>query len=318
MFGRCLAASVVMLVFALTKGRLSRSEGLALLLCYSVSWRYDRSVALGPRHTGIGCGPQADQARGARGEEAGVTGAMSRILGGGVAWRVSMRAAAFLVAAGAATGLPAELGFGGAAAAQERPAPSEAALGGAEGAAPEGALAELFEMARSGQADRHLPFVLARLKRALADQDLLGVLELTDKSYFDAQFQRHRTPNRSPGQAMSAYACESSPSATSPRPTASTTSSRRRSCPSRRGRADRRTGRGDLGVADVGRSDSRQRDFLRSELGEDLRLRRLTDQRGSRRPATNRPAATMIATPIQVSGRRVFRGRPASRGRRRR
>ncbi|MEL6978940.1 MAG: hypothetical protein AAGM38_09705 [Pseudomonadota bacterium] len=71
------------------------------------------------------------------------------------------------------------------------------------------ALGRLFEQARAGEADAHLPFVIARLRRALGDQDLLSVLELIEPGYFSAQYGTLSAgPNVEPAAALSRFACE--------------------------------------------------------------------------------------------------------------
>lgn len=98
------------------------------------------------------------------------------------------------------------------AAAQNRVASSDAAavFGREEGEpAPKGdALIALFDGVRVGAADPHLPYVLARLKRALSSQDLLGVLELVDPAYYETQIALHTRADRTPGAALGAFACE--------------------------------------------------------------------------------------------------------------
>ncbi len=70
------------------------------------------------------------------------------------------------------------------------------------------ALQMLFVQAQDGAGDQHLPFVLARLKKALADQDMLGFLELVDPGYFETQFRAVSRPGRSPGDSLGQFACE--------------------------------------------------------------------------------------------------------------
>lgn len=77
-----------------------------------------------------------------------------------------------------------------------------------EGEVGDGELQRLFEMAREGQAEKHLPFILVRLKRALANQDLLSFLDLVDPVYFDSQFALLSQSGRPPGEVMGQFACE--------------------------------------------------------------------------------------------------------------
>lgn len=72
----------------------------------------------------------------------------------------------------------------------------------------EDALQMLFAQANDGSGDQHLPFVLARLKKALADQDMLGFLDLVDPAYFETQFRAVSRPGRSPGETLRQFACE--------------------------------------------------------------------------------------------------------------
>lgn len=70
------------------------------------------------------------------------------------------------------------------------------------------ALQKLFAAAHGGAGDQHLPFVLARLKKALADQDMLGFLDLVEPAYFETQFRAISRPGRSPGETLGQFACE--------------------------------------------------------------------------------------------------------------
>lgn len=99
--------------------------------------------------------------------------------------------------------LLAPLALGGAAPAQNRLEP------GAISAPDENdPLIRLFAQAQRGEADPHLPFVLSRLKRALADQDMLGFLSLVDPSYFEQQFGMLSASGRNPGESLGQFACE--------------------------------------------------------------------------------------------------------------
>lgn len=69
------------------------------------------------------------------------------------------------------------------------------------------ALQRLFAMARSKEGDPHLPFVLNRLKRAIAAHDMVAFLDLIDPAHFDAQFKRLLKPGGSPGDALGEYSC---------------------------------------------------------------------------------------------------------------
>lgn len=73
---------------------------------------------------------------------------------------------------------------------------------------PSDPLARLFDQARRGEADPHLPYVLTRLTRALSEQDVIAFLELVDPAYFDEQFGLLSTPDRSPGEALAQFTCE--------------------------------------------------------------------------------------------------------------
>lgn len=87
-------------------------------------------------------------------------------------------------------------------------APAAAQSGQAAGTVEEDALAGLFAQLRDGQADPHLPYVLARLKRALADQDLLGVLALIEPEHFNTQFGLLQSGGQPPAQTLGQFACE--------------------------------------------------------------------------------------------------------------
>lgn len=84
--------------------------------------------------------------------------------------------------------------------------PERAEIG--EGIEDEDALPALLLLLREGQADPHLPFILSRLKRALADQDLLGVLTLIDPAHFSEQYALQQRSGRAPAEALGRFACE--------------------------------------------------------------------------------------------------------------
>lgn len=69
-------------------------------------------------------------------------------------------------------------------------------------------LIRLFDEAREGAGDPHLPFVLNRLKRALSGQDAIGVLELVDPAYFQEQFGAMNAGAPNPGDALDRFTCE--------------------------------------------------------------------------------------------------------------
>lgn len=79
---------------------------------------------------------------------------------------------------------------------------------GDQGAMDADVLQRLFAEAGDGVGDQHLPFVLARLKKALADQDMLGFLDLVDPAYFSSQFQLLAREGRSPGETLGQFSCE--------------------------------------------------------------------------------------------------------------
>ncbi len=83
------------------------------------------------------------------------------------------------------------------------PGPEEESLGPTSDA-----LNELLAQARTGQGDRHLPFLLLRLKRALSTQDLIAFLDLVDPTYFKEQIAFLAGENRSPGEVMGQFTCE--------------------------------------------------------------------------------------------------------------
>jgi hypothetical protein len=73
---------------------------------------------------------------------------------------------------------------------------------------PGQALSNLFEDARTGTGDPHLPFVLNRLKKALSDHDVIEFLDLVDPNYFQTQFGALSANGRSPGTALGQFSCE--------------------------------------------------------------------------------------------------------------
>lgn len=88
-------------------------------------------------------------------------------------------------------------------------APAVAQSGSSGGQTERGAaLIQLFEDARTGAGDRHLPFVLNRLKKALGEQNAIAVLELIDPVYFQTQFSALNSAGTSPGVALGRFLCE--------------------------------------------------------------------------------------------------------------
>ncbi len=73
---------------------------------------------------------------------------------------------------------------------------------------PGAARLALFDAARSGEGDPHLPYVLTSLKKALTSQDAISLLELVDPAYFRTQFGAMSAGGRSPGAALNQFTCE--------------------------------------------------------------------------------------------------------------
>lgn len=86
-------------------------------------------------------------------------------------------------------------------------APQNAAEEGEDGFEQD-TMQRLFAAASDGSGDPHLPFVLSRLKKALADQDMLGFLDLVEPAYFEEQFRLLSRPGRSPGETLRQFSCE--------------------------------------------------------------------------------------------------------------
>ncbi|MCI4665455.1 MAG: hypothetical protein MRY74_12100 [Neomegalonema sp.] len=74
--------------------------------------------------------------------------------------------------------------------------------------APGDTLLALFDQARNGSGDAHLPYVLNSLKKALAGQNMLAFLKLVDPAYFTEQFGLMHRAGRSPGESLGQFACE--------------------------------------------------------------------------------------------------------------
>lgn len=73
---------------------------------------------------------------------------------------------------------------------------------------PGEALILLFDAARSGEGDPHLPFVLTNLKKALTSQDAIALLELVDPEYFQSQVDLSSGDGRTPGAVLNQFTCE--------------------------------------------------------------------------------------------------------------
>lgn len=118
-------------------------------------------------------------------------------------WAARMGAATATLAVMLALALAGAASLAQTAAAQNRVEPGSVSV-----ADEDDPLIHLFEQARRGEADPHLPFVLSRLKRALADQDMLGFLSLVDPAYFEEQFRLVSSSGRNPGETLGQFACE--------------------------------------------------------------------------------------------------------------
>lgn len=86
--------------------------------------------------------------------------------------------------------------------------PAEAQEGDRQALDPGDVLIELFNRAASGDGDRHLPYVLNALKQALANDDLIAVMRLIDREYFNAQFALYIADGADPGEALHRFTCE--------------------------------------------------------------------------------------------------------------
>lgn len=72
----------------------------------------------------------------------------------------------------------------------------------------DGVLLRLFDDARTGEVDTHLPYVLHRLEKALSEQNLIAFLDLVDPAYFREQFGLIAAGETSPGRQMHQFSCE--------------------------------------------------------------------------------------------------------------
>lgn len=69
-------------------------------------------------------------------------------------------------------------------------------------------LIEMLAQAQQGRGDRHLPYLLVRMKQALAAQDMVAFLDLVDPTYFNEQFAFLAGSGGAPGEVLNQFVCE--------------------------------------------------------------------------------------------------------------